>query len=296
MPDINFKLHPKQLEVLKNPARFKVVAAGRRFGKSYLARIIMLIEALKLENESGYDLKGEEVWIVTPTFQQGKDIHWQALKDIAREVTAATIENTASLTLTNGRKIQIKGSDRPDTLRGAGLSYVVMDEFAFMKPEVWEMIISPTLTKVKGGALFIGTPDGKNHFFDLYSEAADGSAGPDWAAFNFSSFDNPLLPEEEIEAKRQKMSIEAFNQEFKASFVSGGNGFFKPDQIQYYDVAPQEGFTFIAVDPAGFVETEAMLKSQAKRLDECAIAVVRVCPQGWYVEDIISGRWGIRET
>jgi predicted phage terminase large subunit-like protein len=297
MSELKFKLHPKQMEVLQSPARFKVVAAGRRGGKSYLARIMLLIAGMKEKNELGYNIKDKDVWYIAPTFQQGKDIQWNSLKEMGKDVIESAHENTATLRLVNGRRIQIKGSDRPDTLRGVGVSDVVLDEFAFMKPEVWDLIIRPTLADVEGNALFIGTPDGKNHFYDLWAEAASGAAGPDWEAFHFNSLDNPLLAKAEIEKARQRMSIEAFKQEFEASFSSAGSGAFKPSDIQYYDGSePDEGWTYIAVDPAGYDEGNSLLKSQLKKLDECAIAVVKVAPSGWYVKDIISGRWGIREA
>jgi phage terminase large subunit-like protein len=294
--DLKFQLHDKQLEVLTSPARFKVCAAGRRAGKSYLARVMLFIAGMKMKNERGYDLLDKEVWYVAPTFNQGKDILWNPLKQMGKDIIETVHENTATIRLINGRRIQIKGSDRPDTLRGVGISDVVLDEYAFMKPEVWDLIIRPTLADVEGNALFIGTPDGKNHFYDIWEEARSGLAGDDWAAFHFNSLDNPLLSRDEIEKAKERMSIEAFNQEFNASFSSSGNGAFKPTDIQYYDDEPSDGFVYIAVDPAGFDEGQNLLKSQLKQLDEFAIAVVRVCPEGWFVNDIISGRWGIREA
>ena len=104
--DLNFSLLPKQLEVFNSDARFKVVAAGRRFGKSYLSAVSLLIEALKEENDYGYKLKGKECWYVSPTFQQGKDILWGLLKDLGGDVIDRTIENTGTIHLINGRKIQ----------------------------------------------------------------------------------------------------------------------------------------------------------------------------------------------
>ena len=99
-------------------------------------------------------------------------------------------------------------SDRPDTLRGVGLRYVVLDEYASMKPSVWELILRPTLADVKGSALFIGTPDGKNHFYDLWQYA--GGDDPEWEQFSYNSTDNPLLDPAEIEAARKSMSTQAF--------------------------------------------------------------------------------------
>ena len=293
--DLNFSLHPKQLTVFHSDARFKVVAAGRRFGKSYLSAVTLLIEGLKEENDYGYSLKNKEVWYVAPTFQQGKDIMWGLLKDMGKDIIDRTIENTGTIHLINGRKIQIKGSDRPDTLRGSGLSYLVLDEYAFMKPDVWEDILFPTLSDVKGSALFIGTPDGKNHFFDIYQEA-DMEKHDDWEAWHFNSVDNPILDSELIEKAREKMSAHSFRQEFEASFSASGGGLFKEEMLLYDDEEPADGDFYITVDPAGFGDTKGLTKSRLEKMDETAISVVKVGTYGWWVKEIDSGRWGVRET
>jgi phage terminase large subunit-like protein len=293
MADLNFDLHNKQMEVFQSEARFKVVAAGRRAGKSYLSAVILLIEALKDKNRFGVTLKGKEVWYVAPTYQQARDIIWGLLKDLGEEVIEKCHENTSQITLINGRTIKLKGSDRPDTLRGVSLAFVVMDEYAFMKPEVWDMIIGPALADSRGDALFIGTPAGKNHFYDLWMGC---DLDEEWDAFHFNSLDNPIISPEELERARRRMSEDAFRQEFEASFEAAGGGAFKSEDFQYADAPEEEGTTYIAVDPAGFGTGEGMIKSNLKKLDETAIAVVDVSPSGWFVRDILHGRWGIRET
>ena len=291
MPDLDFNLHKAQLDIFKSPKRFKVVPAGRRFGKSHLSAVELIIECLK-DNKGGFDLKGKDVWYIAPTFQQGKEIMWRLLKDLGRDVISGAYENTATLTLINGRRIAIKGADRPDTLRGVALSYVVLDEYASMKPEVWEQIIRPTLADVKGGALFIGTPAGKNHFYELYLAAQDQE---DWDTFHFNSTDNPFLPKDEIENARETLSSNAFRQEFEASFEAQGGGIFKEEYIKYGE-EPKDGFWYVSVDPAGFEEVKGKITSKLKKLDECAISIVKIHKDGWYVKDILSGRWGVRET
>jgi len=293
--ELEFNLHEKQREVFMSDARYKVCAAGRRAGKSYLSAVILLIEALKSENRFGVKLQGKEVWYVAPTYQQARDIIWGALKDLGQGVISQVHENTSTMTLINGRTIKLKGSDRPDTLRGVSLAYVVLDEYAFMKPEVWDLILQPALADARGDALFIGTPSGKNHFYDLWIEAGSG-VHSDMEAFHFNSLDNPILQAEEIERARSKMSADAFRQEFEASFEASGGGAFKAHEFIYADKSPSPGTTYITVDPAGFGKGDGMVKSNLKRLDECAIAVVEVSPDGWFVHDMISGRWGVRET
>ena len=294
MTTLNFELHEKQKEIFTSDKRFKVVAAGRRGGKSYLACITLLIAALKTERD-GFDLKNKEVWYVAPTFEQGKKIMWKLIKDLGQEVLAKTYENTATAETINGRTIRICGADRPDSLRGIGLSDLVLDEFAFMKPEVWDLILSPTLSEVQGHCLFIGTPEGKNHFYDLWL-AAGREDNEEWEAFHFCSLDNPMIPKEEIDKARNRMSTQAFKQEYEASFEAAGGGSFSEEEVLYAQSASEPGTVYMAVDPAGFGKGDGLVKSELKRLDECAIAVVEVSPSGWFVLDIISGRWEVRET
>jgi len=295
MASLNFSLHPKQMEIYASKARFKVCAAGRRGGKSYLSAITLLIEALKEENEHGYSLADKRVFYVAPTFDQGKRIMWDLLKDLGKEVIQSTLENQAIITMVNGRKIEIKGADRPDTLRGVGLSYVVMDEYAFMKSDVWEKILRPTLSDVKGHALFIGTPEGKNHFFKLYEAAQKDTTG-EYAAFTFASVDNPTIDPQEIEVARRSLSVSNFRQEYEASFSASSGFVFKEAWFQYKDEEPEEGTYYIAVDPAGFADISTTTQGKLNQLDECAIACVKVGPHGWYVDDIQHGNWGVRET
>ena len=284
MAELNIDLHPAQLEIFNSEKRFKIVAAGRRFGKSYLSAWLLLLNAIQADSK--------DVFYIAPTFQQAKDIMWSMLKELGRDLIAAAPENPAVLTLINGRKIYLKGSDRPETLRGVGLAYCVLDEYASMKPVVWEQIIRPTLADVRGGALFIGTPSGKNHFFDLYQDAFEDD---DWDAFQYTSIDNPFLPADEVEAAKKTMSSMSFRQEFEASFETFSGGIFKEEWFKV-DEEPDEGHYVIAVDPAGFEAIEKERNLKRSRLDETAIAIVKIDRDKWWVKDILHGRWGIKET
>ena len=285
--ELDVKLHPAQLEIFNSDARFKVVSAGRRFGKSRLAAWILIIKALQSTEK--------DVFYIGPTFQQSKDIMWNMLKELLHgtDLIETTHENTATMKLTNGRRISLKGSDRPDTLRGVGLAYVVLDEYASMKVEVWEQIIRPTLADVKGGALFIGTPAGKNHFYDLW---LDAEKNEDWEAFQYNSTDNPLIDPEEIRVAKETMSSQAFRQEFEASFVSFTGGIFKSDWIKFDEEEPENGNFVMAVDPAGFEKVEKERGIKGSKLDETAIAIVKIDGDHWWVKNILHGRWSIKET
>ena len=284
MAELNIDLHPAQLQIFKSDARFKIVVAGRRFGKSYLSAWLLLINAIQS--------KSKDVFYIAPTFQQAKDIMWAMLKDLGQDLIVQAYENTAVLTLINGRKIYLKGSDRPETLRGTGISYVVLDEYASMKPVVWEQIIRPSLADVQGRALFIGTPAGKNHFFDLYNDAEEDN---EWDRFQFRSIDNPFLPATEIQASRKNMSTMSFRQEFEASFETFTGGIFKEGWFKLEE-EPEEGSYVIAIDPAGYEQSEKERNLKRSRLDETAIAIVKIDRDKWWVKDILHGRWNIKET
>lgn len=294
---MDIRLHARQAEIFYDDHRYKVVAAGRRFGKSYLAAVTLFVEAAKTEKVRSdgvhIDLSLEEVYYVAPTFDQGKKILWPLLKELGQSLIRNKWENTGELELVNGRRICIKGSDRPDTLRGVGLSYVVLDEFAFMKEEVWDLIIRPALTRAEGGALFIGTPDGKNHFWELYQRGLlEGN--DEWKAWHFPSSDNPFLPQSEIAAARMEMSNDRFKQEYEASFEGGAGTVISRDMFPIVERRPDVGDYYVAIDLAGFESTEGGRK--IKRLDDHAIAVVLNHANGWCVEEIIHGQWDVRET
>ena len=298
MAALDFQLHRKQQEVYFSPMRFKVCAAGRRGGKTFLAAVILIIEALKNETAWGKPLGPmNAVWYVAPTYSQAKDIMWATLKVLAAPVAKQIKEKDLTIIMPNDRMIVLKGSDREDTLRGISLSYVVLDEYADMKPHVFDVILSPALSDCRGGALFIGTPKGKNHFYDLWLEA-DNEEMHDWEPFHFCSLDNPMIDPEEIESARRRMTAEGFAQEYEAKFSSGGSGGFKREHFSIVKELPPGaiGTRYMAVDPNGFKETGGLSASKLKKLDETAIAVVEMRPDGWYVLDMIHGRWGIRET
>jgi phage terminase large subunit-like protein len=293
---MDITLHPDQLTVFHDPARFKVCAAGRRFGKSYLAAVMMFVEASKNEKTRSdgvvVDLQLEKVYYVAPTFTQGKEIIWPLLKEVGRDLIQQSYENNASITLINGRVIAIKGADKPDSLRGTGLSFVVLDEYAFMKEEVWEKILRPQLARSEGGALFIGTPDGKNHFYDMHNKGKLDTSGR-YTSFTFHSAANPHLPQAEIDEMAADLSEDLFRQEMEASFEASGGKFFSADMFTTREERPY-GDIYIAIDLAGFTSTEG--GRRIEKLDDHAIAVVLNHSGGWHIVNIIHGQWDTRET
>lgn len=295
---LEFSLHPHQLTIFNSEARFKVVLAGRRFGKSYLAAVTLLIEGMREENGAGYGLQSKDVYYVAPTQQQARDILWVMVRNMGQGLIESTHENTMLVRLVNGRRIHLKGSDRPDTLRGVGLSYVVLDEYADMKPETFEQILRPALADVEGGALFIGTPKPIG-LCPLSALIASTRDDPEWESWRFRSIDNPFLVAKEIESARRSMSSAAFMQEFEALPQRVGDSIFNEDDIIVIDHTPPEIWAYVMpVDLAGFSDNNSYKKLSTKfrRLDESVVACVGIDNEGWYVDDMIGGRWGVRET
>ncbi len=286
MTDLNVQLLPWQTKVFEDTTRFKVVAAGRRTGKSRLAAWMLIINAL--QSDRGH------VFYVAPTQGQARDIMWQTLLDLGHDVITGAHINNLHLKLVNGATITLKGADRPETMRGVSLKFLVMDEYADMKPDVWEQVLRPALADQKGHAMFIGTPMGRNHFYELYKYAEIGDDDT-YAGWHFTSYDNPLLDPDEINVAKKSMSSYAFRQEFMASFEALGSEMFKEDWIHYGE-APESGDYYIAIDLAGFEEV-GKKKTKSSKLDETAISIVKVGDNGeWFIDNIIYGRWTLDET
>jgi len=286
LTDLKVELLPWQQEVFEDSSRFKVIAAGRRTGKSRLAAWKLIIEGLQC--------KRGHVFYVAPTQGQARDIMWQTLLEVGHPVIASSHINNLQIKLVNGATIALKGADRPETMRGVSLSFLCMDEYADMKPEVWEQILRPALADQKGDAMFIGTPMGRNHFYDLF-QYANLSKDEQWKGWHFTSYDNPLLDEEEINAAKKSMSAFSFRQEFMASFEAAGGELFKEEHVQFSEEEPDGGQFYIAVDLAGFADVQTAT-TKTNRLDQTSIAVVKAGTEGWWVADIIHGRWGVEKT
>tara|TARA_R100000458_G_scaffold48658_1_gene47844 strand:- start:211 stop:1461 length:1251 start_codon:yes stop_codon:yes gene_type:complete len=285
MTDLNIELLPWQQEVWNDNRRFKIVAAGRRTGKSRLAAWMLIVNALQAERG--------HVFYVAPTQGQARDIMWQTLLELGHPVVASSHINNLQIKLINGSTISLKGSDRPETMRGVSLKFLVMDEYADMKPETFEQILRPALADQKGSALFIGTPMGRNHFYELY-KYAELEDDETYRAWHFTSYNNPLLDKSEIDTAKKSMSSYAFRQEFMASFEARGSEMFKEEWVKY-GTEPEDGDYYISIDLAGFEEVNKK-RTKNTRLDDTAIAVVKVNTDGWFVHDIIYGRWELNET
>ena len=209
---MKWKIDGKRREILNDPSRYKIVSSGRRFGKSYFSVLFLLNKPLEAN---------ERRWIVFPTYRQAKMVSWNLLKSIFANKQATINETELSITLDNGAKIELKGADKPDSLRGVSTTMVVMDEYAFMKENVWGEIIQPTLAESKGEALFVGTPSGLNHFYDLFVKGQSDNS--DYKSWQFTTLDGGFISEEEVENAKKNLDKRTFQQEYEASFLTAAN-------------------------------------------------------------------------
>jgi len=209
---MKWKIDAKRREILNDPARFKVLSCGRRFGKSMLSVLFLLNKPLEAN---------ERRWIVFPTYRQAKMVSWNLLKGIFANKQATINETELSITLDNGAKIELKGADKPDSLRGVSTTMVVMDEYSYMKENVWGEIIQPTLAENKGSALFVGTPSGLNHFYDLFVKGQSNDS--DYKSWQFTTLEGGFISEEEVENAKKNLDKRTFQQEYEASFLTAAN-------------------------------------------------------------------------
>jgi len=208
---LDLSLRPAQGEVFSAKNRFRVLVAGRRFGKSYLSCIELFTKAL--------ERPGETFFYCAPTYRMAKDIAWKTLKKIVpKEYIRTKNETDLRLDLINDSTIELKGTENAMALRGRSLSGVVLDEAAFMDAEVWFEVIRPALADKEGWALFISTPDGTaSWFYDLWCFVEEDTSNL-WKRWSFTTIEGGNVSPTEVEAARAQLDQRTFRQEFEASF------------------------------------------------------------------------------
>ena len=204
-------LTPLQQEVKNDNARFKVLICGRRWGKTVFS-ISQLLEHASKPNQ--------KVWYVAPTYRQAEQIVWTQLKDILRLKNWAKKLNETRLSanLINGSIIALKGADNYDGLRGVGLNFLCIDEFADVNDKAWDEVLRPTLSDTQGKALFCGTPKGFNWAYELYKKGQVKDEG--WNSWQYTTLDGGFVSVDEIESARADLDERTFKQEYEASFVT----------------------------------------------------------------------------
>jgi phage FluMu gp28-like protein len=222
MGKINLKLpkpHEKQSEIIKCSARFIVVDAGRRFGKSVISQTMGIMEAVE----------GKSVAYITPTYQLAKTF----FKELARTLPANLVKKNESdlyFEFITGGVIRFFTGERLDNLRGNKFHLVVVDEAAFIPnlEDGWKQAIRATLTDYRGRAIFISTPRGNNYFKALHLK---GYSDPDWQSFHFTSYDNPFIDPREIDDAKRELPEVVFNQEYLGMFAENAANPFGSRQL-----------------------------------------------------------------
>lgn len=239
-----------QTQVALDTHRYKVIDCGRRAGKSYLVSV----EMLRFASEHPKSI----TWYVSPNYKQSKQIMWAMLRDlIPQEIIQNKNETELKFVLTNGSEILLKGAQEPDSLRGVRIDLCIFDETAFIDKwdDVWK-VIRPTLLDSKASVWFISTPNGFNHFKELYD-----LQDIDYQSFRFTTYDNPYIEREEIDKAKQDMSEDSFAQEFMGEFRKMSGLIYKEfnRDIHMVDIPDLRGFTFTRSLDFGFAHKTALV-------------------------------------
>ncbi len=221
------KLSSPQKEISASEARFRVVIAGRRFGKTYLS-INEIAKFARIPNR--------KILYVAPTFGQAKQIVWNDLCDRLRRVkwTERINQGELSITLKNGSVIMLRSADNYDRMRGLGVDFVIFDEFADIAHETWTEVVRPALSDRGGHAMFIGTPKGMaNWSRDLYEQGVDDDY-PDWESFSYTTIQGGNVPEAEITAAKKDLDERTYRQEYEATFETySGAIYYNFDRLEH---------------------------------------------------------------
>ncbi len=222
---------PHQLPILRDPSRFKVVCAGRRFGKTILGLLSVLEGHGPRPGGFKGALEGATIWWVAPSYAVASAI-WRDLKSACRGAWSSKNENERRISFHGGGSVTVKSADSPESLRGVGLDGVVFDEAAHATTDTaWAECLRPALADRQGWAIFISTPKGQNWFFDLYQQADRPGA----ARWQLPTSANPKVPTAELAAARAELGSHVYGQEFEAQFLVPGGGLMHEEWLRFFD-------------------------------------------------------------
>ena len=253
---IDYKPHPKQKIIHDCRVRFRALCTGRRFGKSVLASREAIFN-LFVENQRG--------WIVAPNYELCKKVFREIIILLNTHFPKYILKQSEAnnyIKLVTGSELVGKSADNPVSLLGEGLDFLIIDEAASIKKEVWQEYLRPTLADKEGWALFISTPKGKNWFYEEFVRGQDRKI-KDIQSWNFLTSDNPYIPREEIKQAKRTLPKRVFLQEFQGVFIEDIGGVFRgvrdcisgrleePDPNRSYvmgvDLAKYQDFTVVIV-------------------------------------------------
>ncbi len=208
---MKISLTKPQLKVSSSKSRFRVLVSGRRFGKTYLCITEMMKYATGVN---------KKIWYVAPTFKMAKEIVWSKLKEMLSEFNWIEDINESNMTITikkTGSKISLKGCDAYDSLRGVGLDFLILDEFADIDEKAWTEVLRASVSDTEGDVLMCGSPKGYGNWsYRMYLKGQDQDK--EWDSFQFTTLQGGMVSEDEIEQAKQDIDIRTFRQEFEGTF------------------------------------------------------------------------------
>ena len=211
----------------KREQRWSCLVAHRRAGKTVATINDTIMRAVRDSKPDG------RYAYIAPLYNQAKDIAWAYLKHYAYPLLAdSPNESELRVDLVNGSRIRLYGADNPDRLRGIYLDGVILDEFGDMKPAIWTDVLRPALSDRQGWATFIGTPKGKNEFWELWRKALEN---PEWFALMLKASETKLIAEKELIEAREQMGPDQYDQEYECSFEAAIKGAFYADELRRAD-------------------------------------------------------------
>ena len=222
-----------QLKVSSSKARFRVLISGRRFGKTYLA----VTEMMKYASQPN-----RRIWYVAPTFKMAKDICWSALKEMLNQFNWIEDINETTMTITirqSNSTISLKGADNYDSLRGTGLDFLILDEFADIDKRTWFEVLRASIADRLGHVLMCGTPKGYGNWsYEMYLK---GKQDHDWESFQFTTIQGGMVAKSEVEQAKQDLDQRTFRQEFEGTFENYAGSI-------YYNFHPVESVVQREID------------------------------------------------
>lgn len=266
---IDYRPHQYQLALHQDDSRFKVISGGRRVGKTVLCVQECIKHCLTTPNAL--------VFWVAPTFRDAREIGFEEFskyEDILQPAIKSINSTQLKITFINGAVWYFKGSDNPDSLRGRGLTLVIMDEAAFCKDNIWPQIIRPALSDKNGKAILISTPNGFNWFKDIFES-------DNWMKFMWPTSFNPLISKEELEAVRSEISDIDYRQEYLAEFITrAGRVYADFDEqniidsvdLTKYDIYLGLDFGFAAPTAIAFIAVDRATQNRVVQFDELQCA------------------------
>tara|TARA_B100000965_G_scaffold366421_1_gene351609 strand:- start:5173 stop:6414 length:1242 start_codon:yes stop_codon:yes gene_type:complete len=207
---MKISLTKPQYQVSSSDKRFRVLVSGRRFGKTYLCITEMMKYATRVN---------KNIWYVAPTFKMAREIVWLKLKSMLSDFNWIDTINETNLSIKvkkTGSIISLKGCENYDSLRGVGLDFLILDEFADIDEKAWTEVLRASIADTQGDVLMCGSPKGfGNWSYRMYEK---GKREEQWDSFQFTTLQGGMVPAEEIEQAKQDVDIRTFRQEFEGTF------------------------------------------------------------------------------